>query len=109
MNLLRTSEVVRGILESKPEARDDDYLLWLLVIQEVCAIERREDFTQHMSVENFLSAVKYADCPSFLTVSRARRKLQARYPYLRATEETRVAREEYEEHYRRYARSGEGL
>ena len=109
MNLLKTSGLVKSILESKPEARDDDYLLWLLVLQEVCAIERREDFTKHMNVESFLVGTKFSDDPSYETVSRARRKLQARHPHLRASEETRVAREEYEEHYRKYARRTEGV
>lgn len=104
MELFKVAGLVRSILKAKPETRDDDYLLWLVVMQEVSNMEHRPDFTYHMTVGDFLSVAKYSEYPSFFTVSRARRRMQAKHPELRATTETQMVRGEYEEQYRKYAK-----
>jgi hypothetical protein len=88
-----------------PEARDDDYLLWLKVIEKVAEIHNIPDFTKTMPFGIFLATAKYSKFPHYTTVGRARRKLQEKFPELRATAETQAARSELEESYKDFARN----
>lgn len=92
------TSLVKGILEGFPETREDDYLLWLRVMQ-------FSDFPTDMNILIFLETAKYMKYPHYETVSRVRRKLQGAYPELKATAETRAARAKLEEQYREYART----
>ena len=103
MRIKNIANIVGTVLEFYPETRDDDYLLWLEVLRqtqfpEVCDV-------LSMPVNRFLTIARYTHYPQFETVSRARRKLQAQRPELRATPETQAARAEMERKYREYARA----
>lgn len=98
MGFENITALVLETLEMKPDTRNDDYLLWLEILQV-------KGFpTGCVSAYCLLSTAKIAKLPSFETVSRARRKLQAEYPNLRASPETQTARAELEEEYKEYAR-----
>ena len=104
MKLNSTTELVRGILEYVPETREDDYLLWFHVLEiEAARQDHITYFAHSMTLADFLKQAKCCKYPHFETVSRVRRKLQNKYPELRATAETQAARSELEEKYRRYA------
>ena len=105
MKLVNTAAIVKTILEEMPEARDDDYLLWLKVIERVAAIHNIPDVTTGMPFGTFLSMAKYSKFPHFETVSRTRRKIQEKFPELRGTIQTAVARAKEERDYRDFARN----
>ncbi len=102
MKRFKTFPLVQQILEESPETRDDDYLLWLCVIQKFTAEHNITDVSKYMSVGAFLAAVKYMGIPLYETVSRERRKVQEKYPELRATAETQAARSDLELKYRKF-------
>jgi hypothetical protein len=105
MKLVNTAYLVKQILTEMPEARDDDYLLWLKVIERVSETLNIPDYTKTIPFGLFLATAKYSKLPHFETVSRTRRKIQEKFPELRATAETQAARSELEESYRDFARN----
>ena len=104
MEIRNLTVIVRSILYSEPQTRDDDYLLWLRAIRIVAAEKGFTGFEKAVSVESFLSNVKGMPLPKYETVSRARRKLQALYPELRGTERTQKARAKREKEFREFAK-----
>lgn len=98
-----TTRLVRSILEALPQTRDDDYLLWLNVLEISAAVDFDVTFSRRTTLHDFLADAKFSKYPHFETVSRARRKLQAKFPELKATEETRKMRAALERQYRDYA------
>ena len=98
MTIKNTAKIVKKILQEQPETRGNDYLLWLEVI-------KGEGNYSQMTVSDFLEWAKVMKIPCFETVSRARRKLQAKYPELRATKPVQEARAEKEVEYIEFARS----
>lgn len=102
MNLTNTTRLVESLLESYPETRDDDYLLWLKAVR--WGVPKR-DISRYLDMpfREFMEHAKYMKIPHYETVSRVMRKLQAEYPELRGTAETRAARAELENQYREYA------
>lgn len=109
MRFFNTTQFVHEILKKFPETRDDDYLLWLKVIENVANYNNTPDFSKTLTVGEFLKIARYSIFPHYETVGRARRKLQRKYPELRASEETQAAREEMEELYREYAKTDVGV
>ena len=110
MTIKNTAKIVKKILQEQPETRGDDYLLWLKVIEEetsgdVLGIANLAPISRTLTVEEFLQTAKKRGVPCFETVSRARRKLQAKYPELRATKPVQEARAEKEVEYIEFARS----
>lgn len=105
MKLINTAQLVKVILIEMPEARNDDYLLWLKVIETIARAEGKPHITKYWSVEGFLANAKYSSFPQFETVSRARRKVQERCPELRGSAETQAARSEKEEEFKNFARN----
>lgn len=81
--------LVKMILATIEEARDDDDRLYLEIIK-CCHAE-------NMTVEAFLTGRKAAGIPPFETVRRARQKAQAECPELRGkrTEERKEAEKVY--------------
>lgn len=75
-NLKTIEKKVRAVLEKNEDARNDDMVLYLALcnacLKDAGAMPLAEIMTQH----------KYLGLPSFESVSRTRRKLQARYPEL---------------------------
>ncbi len=106
MNLVNITELVYSFLVFEPATRDDDDLLWVKVLEETAKILNIPDYSQSMPFKDFLFTAKCMGLPHFKSVSRARRKLQRKYPELRGSEETQEARAELETVYKEYARSG---
>ena len=75
-NLKTIEKKVKAILEKNTDARNDDMVLYLALcnvcLKDAGAMPLAEIMTQH----------KYLGLPSFESVSRTRRKLQAKYPEL---------------------------
>lgn len=97
MAKLKTMEkVVLQVLEESPAARGDDYVLMWLVISklnpELCDIPFSQVLYYHTEL----------GLPNFKTIERCRRKLQEKYPQLKAPETAKKRREE-EQIYRDYA------
>ena len=99
MQKLRTIEdKVRAILKKDEEARNDDMVLYLALcnacLKDAGAMPLAEIMTQH----------KYLGLPSFESVSRTRRKLQAQHPELAGSHPVQKMRATGEKAYRRYAK-----
>ena len=99
MRYLKTIErKVRTILAKNEDARNDDMVLYLVLcnacLKDAGALPLAEIMTQY----------KYLGLPSFESVSRTRRKLQARYPELAGSRPVRKKRSPGEHDYRRYAK-----
>ena len=99
MQKLRTIEdKVRAILKKDEEARNDDMVLYLALcnacLKDAGAMPLAEIMTQH----------KYLGLPSFESVSRTRRKLQAQHPELAGSRPVQKMRATGEKAYRRYAK-----
>lgn len=101
MDLYKTSKLVEIVLRQNPKTRDDDYLLWFVVLE--TAYKHTYPSLFDYSIEEFLTTLKDTKFPRYETVSRVRRKLQAEYPELRSTEKTKKARAGLEAKYREYA------
>lgn len=75
-NLKTIEKKVRAVLEKNEDARNDDMVLYLALcnacLKDAGAMPLAEIMTQH----------KYLGLPSFESVSRTRRKLQAQHPEL---------------------------
>lgn len=98
-DLNRIYDLVKEILQIDTKARDDDmYLYAQFCKQKECSKALKEPFYLVMS-----NASKYG-LPAYESVSRARRKVQSECPELRASEETKAARQEYEQMYLEWAR-----
>ena len=99
MRYLKTIErKVRTILAKNEDTRNDDMVLYLVLcnacLKDAGALPLAEIMTQY----------KYLGLPSFESVSRTRRKLQARYPELAGSRPVRKKRSAGEHDYRRYAK-----
>lgn len=104
--LLNITELVKGILEEKPETRNDDNLLWLEAVRAAVQDKKYGNKMTELTFAYVLKNIYTSGLPSFASVSRARRKLQEKYPELRGTERTKRRRAENEKKYREYARNG---
>lgn len=82
-----------------PNSRSDDGLLVSKVI------ERLNPSVRGLKFNFVLENRKALGLPSFETVTRARRKIQAKYPRYKADVEVEKARAELEEEFREFARS----
>ena len=94
----RVESLVKSILELDPEARNDDFKL----IAEVYYYINTE--TGKLPFNVVMLAHKELKLPSVESITRARRKLQAEYEYLKADKETEILRTNEEEEFRRYAK-----
>ena len=99
MGYLKTIErKVRTILAKNEDARNDDMVLYLVLcnacLKDAGALPLAEIMTQY----------KYLGFPSFESVSRTRRKLQARYPELAGSRPVQKLRATGEKAYRKYAK-----
>ena len=99
MRYLKTIErKVRTILAQNEDARNDDMVLYLVLcnacLKDAGALPFAEIMTQY----------KYLGLPSFESVSRTRRKLQAQHPELTGSRPVRKKRSAGEHDHRRYAK-----
>ena len=86
--LYKVEDLVKEILEKYAKARDDDYYLTYKVIERTTP----EDLDRPYG-EILLESKKEI---SFKTIERARRKVQSKYPELKASKKVQEARDEYE-------------
>ena len=97
-NLKTIEKKVRAVLEKNEDARNDDMVLYLALcnacLKDAGAMPLAEIMTQH----------KYLGLPSFESVSRTRRKLQAQHPELAGSRPVQKMRATGEKAYRRYAK-----
>ena len=94
--LKKIEEVVEKILDVREDARKNDEVLYVYV----CEYFNRG--ISKMALKDFLFKRSTTTCPSFASVSRARRKIFSRRPELKPKKVTEY-REEMEEVYRDYA------
>jgi hypothetical protein len=100
--LKELSSRVKKILEENESARNSDNVLYLHILRSY-GEERGLDIDK-MSVPMLLLHCKDMGLPSLESMGRARRKVQKRYPELRADDDVQAMREEQEELYRDFAR-----
>lgn len=87
--------LVHSILLRHPATRGDDKLLYYWVLSE-------EGYNVGISLYRYLLGTN--NFPNYDSISRARRKLQAKYPELRPPKGDQIRREEAEQEYIEYAR-----
>ena len=104
--LCEITKLVKTILEEKPETRDNDNLLWLESVRTVVRDFKYGNKMTELTFAYVLKNIHSLGLPSFESCSRARRKLQEKYPELRGTEYAKRKRTEREKVYREYARNG---
>ena len=97
-NLKTIESKVRAILEKDEEARNDDMVLYL----KVCSSYLRG--TGAMPFAEVMSQYRYLGLPSFESVGRTRRKLQALHPELLDSVRIQKLRARQEQQYRKYAK-----
>lgn len=95
--LKKQEDIIRPILEQCPETRGDDFLLYAEVIKEY-----RPELAE-LRVIDFFVAHKDLYCPSYESVSRVRRRLQAKYPEL-LSDDAKAKRAKEEAQYLKYAK-----
>ena len=95
-------EKVRTILEENPRTRDNDMLLYLKLAGQIDNMYQQDSITKPF--EEVIVNMKRYHLPSFGSVGRTRRKLQTKYPELRATENVQEFRTNLEEEYKEYSR-----
>lgn len=81
-------DIVYDALQNVQRTREDDDFLYRYVCTTINPV------SMQMKAEDFLASRRRLGIPSFETVSRARRKLQSRYPRLRERKEVEDARYE---------------
>ena len=104
MNELKcTSNLVKRILETDPQTRNSDCILYFKVLH-VVGMQKGIKISE-LTVPDFLLNMKAYGFPGFETVRRTRQKIQATYPELAACEKIAAMRMINETEYRVYARS----
>ena len=94
--LIKQESIIKPILEEHPETRGDDFLLYAEVIREY-----RPELAE-LSVLDFFVAHKDLYCPSYESVSRVRRRLQAKFPEL-CSDEVKAKRAKQQAEYKTYS------
>ena len=103
-DLDKLSELVFHILNSKPETRNSDNLLYLEVLK-VHGFNTNRNIVS-MSVSYFLKNMALYACPKFESVRRARQKIQAKNPELKAVSEVELGRMKNVSDYKKFALNG---
>ena len=97
-DLKSTTELVKKILEERPEARNSDYILYSLIC------ERVNRKILNLPFDMVLSLLDKRKIPNFETVRRTRQKVQEEFPELKGSIKTRQKRAEKEAAFREFAR-----
>ena len=100
-DLKAVSAIVKSILTDSVQARNNDNVLYLMVLNHVS--NRNNIDIQSMTVPVFLLKMKDYGLPGFETVRRSRQKVQADNPELEGTESIRRKRAKQESVYREFA------
>lgn len=96
MKIRQLEKFVKEVLIEVPESRDDDYIL----IAEVC--NRIQPAVGHLQFNVCMLGHKEMGLPSFESITRCRRKLQAEYEELHSSKYLQKLRKEQEEEIRKY-------
>ena len=102
VELKKTTEIVHFLLKDNKHTRNSDSFLYYKVLEYI-STQKGYDL-KTITVPNFLGNMKEYGFPCFESVRRARQKLQAAYPELRACAEVEQMRSENEVAVREYAR-----
>ena len=97
-NLKTIEKKVKAVLEKNTDARNDDMVLYLKVCNSYFKDAGAMPFAEVMS------QYRYLGLPSFESVGRTRRKLQAEHPELLGSVRIQKLRAKQEQNYRRYAK-----
>ena len=97
--LIKIEDEVKSILEREPVARKDDMYLYYIYCTKYGVLNSKA-FVQLFYNKNFR---REYNIPVFESVSRARRKIQQEYEYLRPEKQVQDARINKEGDYIRYA------
>lgn len=101
--LITTANLVKMILETEPQTRNSDSLLYLKVLEH-CAVQKGVNL-HLIPVTAFLSHyIHEYDFPCSETVRRVRQKIQAQHPELKGEKAVQAHRKAYENIYRDFAR-----
>lgn len=95
--LKKLENVVKPILEEQPQTRNDDYLLYAVVI------EKLNDTLLALPTGLFLYRHKDFNVPNMKSVERARRKIQEKHPEL-ASDRAKKKRAEEQATYIAYSK-----
>ena len=101
-NLNSITRIVKTILQTYPDTRNSDNLLYYHVLK-VAGDKNKVDI-ETMSIPTFLLKMKEYGLPPFESVRRARQKIQAAHPELSAKADVEAYRTLNEQAYREYAR-----
>lgn len=101
--LMTTTDLVKRILEERPEARCSDNILYFFVCG-IIAKEKGLDMDK-ISMTKFLLNMKECGFPQFESVRRTRQKIQEKNPCLSADSRVEAHRMMNENTFREYARS----
>lgn len=96
-NMRKLEGVVKSTLEISKESREDDFLLVCMVYGELNGAVKYKNFEYVMKNHKILGL------PSFESITRARRKLQSKYSYLKPSKKTQSARASEEMLFRDYS------
>lgn len=99
MKIDNVENLVKQALIKNKSARDDDHLLYIEVVYIIDPGLVNVNFMM-----NFKNA-RQLGLPLFESVSRARRKLQEKYPELRATSKVENARKEKQMEFEEYSKT----
>ena len=99
MKIDNVENLVKQALIKNKSARDDDHLLYIEVVYIIDPALVNVNF-----VMNFKNA-RQLGLPPFESASRARRKLQEKYPELRATSKVENARKEKQMEFEEYSKT----
>lgn len=102
LSLKTTTDIVKAILIKNKDCRNNDNLLYYMVLKHVG--KQNNIDIESMKMPTFLLRMKDYGFPGFETVRRSRQKLQAAYPELAANDTVSGYRAMKEEEYRDYAR-----
>lgn len=94
--LNKIKNIVLRVLENNTEARKDDFVLFSLVCDEM-------GIPSNFDLRTMLNNHRLFGLPSWESVSRARRKIQAEQPELKDAEMAEIRQEEIKE-YKEFAR-----
>lgn len=97
-NLMTTTEIVKELLQTRPETRNSDDILYYHVCAKINPICVNYPFCQ------IIQNRKSYGLPAFESVRRTRQKIQRSYPELAAVDKVEGFREVNEAKFRDYAR-----
>jgi len=98
-SIYKTDEIVRRLLIDKPETRDDDYYLLYEYLKDV------NPQLKDKPLGEVLMFHKWYGLPSLETITRARRRNQAKYKELKSKKEIEKLRKKQEENFVFYSKN----